>query len=64
MNLGSYYLVGTPTAAVLAFVAHLRRKGLLIGLATGSCVQASLLALRTLFTNWENQVLAAILYRK
>lgn len=43
MSLGAYYLVGTRVAAVLAFVLHLRAKGLLIGLATGSCVQASCL---------------------
>ena len=53
VNLGAYYLVGTPVAAVLAFVLHLRAKSLLIGLATRSCVQASLLALRTIFTNWQ-----------
>ncbi|KAI9377543.1 hypothetical protein POPTR_019G075800v4 [Populus trichocarpa] len=35
VNLAAYYLVGTPVAAVLAFVLHLRAKGLLIGLATG-----------------------------
>lgn len=44
MNLGACYLVGTPVAAVLAFVLHLRAR---------SCVQASLLALRTIFTNWK-----------
>ncbi|XP_057993399.1 protein DETOXIFICATION 8 isoform X3 [Hevea brasiliensis] len=56
VNLGAYYLVGTPVGAVLAFVAHLKGKGLLIGLATGSFVQATLLALMTIFTNWEKQV--------
>ncbi|KAL3565501.1 hypothetical protein D5086_033547 [Populus alba] len=44
VNLGACYLVGTPVAAVLAFVLHLRAR---------SCVQASLLALRTIFTNWK-----------
>ncbi|KAG6737820.1 hypothetical protein POTOM_059350 [Populus tomentosa] len=53
VNLGAYYLVGTPVAAELAFVLHLRAKGFLIGLATRSSVQASLLALRTIFTSWQ-----------
>ncbi|XP_057993397.1 protein DETOXIFICATION 8 isoform X2 [Hevea brasiliensis] len=59
VNLGAYYLVGTPVGAVLAFVAHLKGKGLLIGLATGSFVQATLLALMTIFTNWEKQAIKA-----
>ncbi|WCJ34844.1 MATE efflux family protein [Euphorbia peplus] len=59
VNLGAYYLVGTPVAVVLAFVTRLRAKGLLIGLATGSFVQASLLALRTIFTDWEKQAIKA-----
>lgn len=57
VNLGAYYLVGIPVAAVLAFVLHLKGKGLLIGLATGSAIQATLLGLRTIFTNWQKQVL-------
>ncbi|KAF2290366.1 hypothetical protein GH714_012321 [Hevea brasiliensis] len=59
VNLGAYYLVGTPVGAVLAFVAHLKGKGLLIGLATGSFVQATLLAFMTIFTNWEKQAIKA-----
>lgn len=57
VNLGAYYLVGIPIAAVLAFVFHLKGKGLLIGLATGSFVQAALLALKIVFTDWEKQAL-------
>ena len=57
MNLGAYYLVGTPIGAVLAFVFHLKGKGLWIGLLTGSSVQAILLALKTSLTNWQKQVL-------
>ncbi|KAK9200050.1 hypothetical protein WN944_015245 [Citrus x changshan-huyou] len=55
VNLGAYYLVGIPIAAVLAFVFHLKGKGLLIGLATGSFVQAALLALKIVFTDWGKQ---------
>lgn len=57
VNLGAYYLVGIPIAAVLAFVFQLKGKGLLIGLATGSFVQAALLALKIVFTDWGKQVL-------
>ncbi|ESR54889.1 hypothetical protein CICLE_v10020602mg [Citrus x clementina] len=55
VNLGAYYLVGIPIAAVLAFVFQLKGKGLLIGLATGSFVQAALLALKIVFTDWGKQ---------
>lgn len=57
VNLGAYYLVGIPIAAVLAFVFQLKGKGLLIGLATGTFVQAALLALKIVFTDWGKQVL-------
>ncbi|TQE01402.1 hypothetical protein C1H46_012983 [Malus baccata] len=55
VNLGAYYLVGTPVGVVLAFVVHLRAKGLWIGLLTGSTVQAILLTLKTSLTNWQKQ---------
>ncbi|CAI0556447.1 unnamed protein product [Linum tenue] len=55
VNLGAYYLVGTPLAAILAFVAHLRGKGLLIGISTGAGLQASLFAVTIVLTNWEQQ---------
>ncbi|CAN1797698.1 Protein DETOXIFICATION 14 [Linum perenne] len=55
VNLGAYYVVGTPLAAILAFVAHLRGKGLLIGLATGSGLQAAMFAFRIITTDWEQQ---------
>ena len=57
VNLGAYYLVGVPVGVVLAFVVHLKGKGLWIGMVTGSTVQAFLLALKTSFTNWEKQVI-------
>ncbi|CAN6720346.1 unnamed protein product [Malus baccata var. baccata] len=55
VNLGAYYLVGTPVGVVLAFVVHLRAKGLWIGLLTGSTVQAILLTLKTSLTDWQKQ---------
>ena len=56
VNLETYYLVGVPVGVVLAFVVHLKGKGLWIGMVTGSTVQAFLLALKTSFTNWEKHV--------
>ena len=41
----------------MAFVVHLKGKGLWIGMVTGSTVQAFLLALKTSFTNWEKKVI-------
>lgn len=62
INLGAYYLVGSPVGVVLAFVFHLRGKGLWIGLVTGSTVQALLFALKTSLTNWQKQVLIFKIY--
>ena len=56
--LGAYYLVGVLVGVVLAFVVHLKGKGLWIGILTGSIVQAFLLALKTIFTNWEKHVIS------
>ena len=56
VNLEAYYLVGVPVGLVLAFVVHLKGKGLWIGILTGSTVEAFLLALKTIFTNWEKHV--------
>ena len=49
VNLEAYYLVGVPVGVVLAFVVHLKGKGLWIGILTGSTVEAFLLALKTIF---------------
>ncbi|XP_022771980.1 protein DETOXIFICATION 3-like [Durio zibethinus] len=55
VNLGAFYLVGIPLAAVLCFGLNLRGQGLWIGIVAGISVQASLLALVTGFTNWQKQ---------
>ncbi|KAJ4707036.1 Protein DETOXIFICATION [Melia azedarach] len=57
INLGAFYMIGLPVGAVLGFVAHLRGKGLWIGIVVGSVVQSTLLYLATSFTNWKKQVL-------
>ncbi|XP_012078034.1 protein DETOXIFICATION 8 [Jatropha curcas] len=55
INLGAYYFIGTPISVLLCFVAHLRGKGLWIGVVTGSTMQVALLALLTAATNWQKQ---------
>ncbi|XP_022769620.1 protein DETOXIFICATION 8-like [Durio zibethinus] len=59
VNLGAYYLVGIPVAALLCFVLHFRGQGLWIGILTGSSLQLLLLALVTSFTNWQKQATKA-----
>jgi len=56
INLGSFYLVGLPVAAVLGFSAHLRGKGLWIGILAGSFAQSVLLSIVTACTDWNKQV--------
>ena len=56
VNLGAYYLLGIPVAALLGFLLRFRGKGLQIGILTGSIMQAILLAFITAFTNWQIQV--------
>ncbi|RVW17019.1 Protein detoxification 12 [Vitis vinifera] len=48
-----------PLAVILAFVVHLRGKGLWVGLQTGSLLQTSLLLIITGCTNWEEQATKA-----
>nr|KYP65005.1 Protein TRANSPARENT TESTA 12 [Cajanus cajan] len=56
VNLGAFYLVGVPVGCVLGFVAHLRARGLWIGIVAGSIVQSIFLSLITALTNWNKQV--------
>ncbi|XP_024925328.3 protein DETOXIFICATION 6 isoform X2 [Ziziphus jujuba] len=58
-NLGAFYLVGIPVAAVLGFLINLKGVGLWIGILTGSAVQAMLLALVTSSTNWQKEAVKA-----
>ncbi|CAL5338873.1 unnamed protein product [Camellia sinensis] len=55
VNLGAFYLVGIPIAAILGFWVQLRGKGLWIGIQVGAIVQSIMLFLITSFTNWEKQ---------
>ncbi|KAF4350967.1 hypothetical protein F8388_021674 [Cannabis sativa] len=55
VNLGAYYLVGIPVAAALGFRFDLRGKGLWIGIIIGSFLQAFLLSLIAICTNWNEK---------
>ncbi|KAJ8620491.1 hypothetical protein MRB53_029020 [Persea americana] len=59
INLGAFYLFGIPIAAILGFELHLGGKGLWIGIVCGSTIQATLLALITILTNWQQQATRA-----
>jgi len=54
-NLGAYYVVGIPIAAILAFELHVGGRGLWIGLICGLFAQTILLSIITFCTNWEEQ---------
>ncbi|BBN67956.1 MATE efflux family protein [Prunus dulcis] len=56
VNLGAYYLIGIPTAVLLAFVQHIGGKGLWIGIIMALFVQALSLAIIVICTDWEKEV--------
>ncbi|XP_062109988.1 protein DETOXIFICATION 14-like isoform X1 [Humulus lupulus] len=55
VNLGAYYLVGIPVATALGFWLDLRGKGLWIGIVAGSFLQAFLLSVIAMCTNWDEK---------
>lgn len=55
VNLGAYYLIGFPCALLLAFHFHIGGKGLWMGIIVALFVQALLLFIVTLCTNWEKE---------
>jgi len=55
INLGSYYLVGLPSAAVLAFVFHLKGRGLWLGIICALIVQVFSLFFIMMRINWEEE---------
>ncbi|PKA49259.1 MATE efflux family protein DTX1 [Apostasia shenzhenica] len=55
VNAGAYNVVGIPSAALLAFTAHLGGKGLWMGIVCGLTVQLMVLLIITLSTDWENE---------
>ncbi|XP_008223668.1 PREDICTED: protein DETOXIFICATION 16-like [Prunus mume] len=56
VNLGAYYLMGIPTAVVLAFVLHLGGKGLWTGITVALFSQTLFLAIIITRTDWEKEV--------
>nr|XP_027189889.1 protein DETOXIFICATION 17-like [Cicer arietinum] len=56
VNLGSFYLVGIPLSALLAFVFHMNGQGLFLGLVTTLIVQVVCFLFVTWRTDWEKEV--------
>ena len=54
-NLAAYYLVGLPTAIVLAFVYDLKGLGLWMGMILGIFTQTATLIGLTITTKWQKQ---------
>ncbi|URD82247.1 MATE efflux family protein [Musa troglodytarum] len=61
VNLGAYYIVGIPSAVLLAFVFHVGGKGLWMGIICGLLVQMLLFSAITYCTNWEKEVSAPLI---
>ncbi|XP_025821778.1 protein DETOXIFICATION 16-like [Panicum hallii] len=59
INLGAFYLVGIPMAAVLAFVFHMNGKGLWLGIVCGSLTKVLLFASIAWFTDWNKEAVKA-----
>ncbi|KAF7834597.1 protein DETOXIFICATION 16-like [Senna tora] len=55
VNLGSYYLVGIPSAFLLAFVLHIGGKGLWLGIICALLVQVFSLLIITIRTDWKQE---------
>ncbi|XP_059642606.1 protein DETOXIFICATION 16-like [Cornus florida] len=53
VNLGSYYLVGIPSAVLFAFVFHIGGKGLWLGIVCALVVQVLCLLIIIARTNWN-----------
>ncbi|KAH7674583.1 Multi antimicrobial extrusion protein [Dioscorea alata] len=60
VNIGAFYIVGLPFAALFAFYLHLKAKGLWLGIICGLSTQTFSLFIITLFTNWEKQAKKAV----
>ncbi|OMO49719.1 Multi antimicrobial extrusion protein [Corchorus olitorius] len=59
VTLGSYYLVGLPSAILMTFVFKVGGKGLWLGIICGSSFHAFLLVVITMRTNWKLQAVKA-----
>ncbi|XP_028804679.1 protein DETOXIFICATION 16 [Neltuma alba] len=59
VNLGSYYLVGIPSAVLLAFFLHIGGKGLWLGIICALVVQVLSFSIITIRTNWDQEAMKA-----
>ncbi|XP_044429181.1 protein DETOXIFICATION 16 isoform X3 [Triticum aestivum] len=59
VNLGAFYLLGIPLAAMLAFVFHLLNYGLWLGIVSGSFTKLVLLTFIAWCIDWEKEALKA-----
>lgn len=55
INLGSYYIVGIPSAVLMAFILHIEGRGLWLGIICALIVQVASLLTITIRTNWEQE---------
>ncbi|KAG4991949.1 hypothetical protein JHK87_025406 [Glycine soja] len=55
VNLGSFYFVGVPSSVVLAFVLHMKGKGLWLGIVSAFIVQVILFGVITIRTSWDKE---------
>ncbi|XP_057810712.1 protein DETOXIFICATION 16-like [Salvia miltiorrhiza] len=60
INLGAYYVVAIPSAVLLAFVFRVGGMGLWMGIICGLSVQAVVLIIINLRTNWNDEVTRAV----
>ncbi|XP_050224946.1 protein DETOXIFICATION 24-like [Mercurialis annua] len=59
LNLACYYGIGIPLGALLGYVAHLKIKGLWIGMLIGEALQTLVLSFLIWKTDWDVQVIKA-----
>ncbi|KAA8528321.1 hypothetical protein F0562_035676 [Nyssa sinensis] len=55
VNLGCYYLVGIPVGVLLRWVFDLGIEGIWGGMIFGTAVQTSVLALMTIYSDWDKE---------
>ncbi|KAJ8750675.1 hypothetical protein K2173_015856 [Erythroxylum novogranatense] len=59
VNLSAYYLMGIPCSVLLAFIYHLRGKGLWIGMMVAMLVQAVAFCILTIRIHWDQEAVKA-----
>ncbi|KAK4260749.1 hypothetical protein QN277_003827 [Acacia crassicarpa] len=55
VNLGAYYAIGIPLSLILAFLVHLRGKGLWLGITSGTICQVIVLLIIISCTDWKKE---------